>query len=60
MTIDNPAQHLVEVLKEREVPLTGDDVLWAFQSAKTKDDAERWVREYLAPNTLLTKDEAEL
>lgn len=60
MNTGNPAEHLVRVLRERDIPLTEDDVLWAFQSSQTKVDAEAWVREYLQPTNLLSKDEVEL
>ena len=53
-------ERLVEVLNARDIPLGHDDVQWAFESAKTKDDAMKWVTEYLDEPTLLTRDELEL
>jgi len=53
-------ERLIKVLKERDIPLGQDDVQWAFESVKTKDDIVRWVEEYLNEPTLLTKDELEM
>lgn len=48
---------LLHALEERNISLGSDDVAWAFESARTKDDAEAWVREYLKPACLLTSEE---
>ncbi|KAK8207453.1 hypothetical protein HDK77DRAFT_44067 [Phyllosticta capitalensis] len=55
-----PLDHLLSVLRERRIPLTRDDVQWAFESVKTRDDAIAWVDQYLQPNTLLSKEELDL
>ncbi|KAK7518378.1 uncharacterized protein IWZ02DRAFT_317461 [Phyllosticta citriasiana] len=52
--------HLLSVLRERRIPLTRDDVQWAFESVKTRDDAVAWVDQYLQQNTLLSKEELDL
>ncbi|KAK8159737.1 hypothetical protein IWX90DRAFT_516235 [Phyllosticta citrichinensis] len=52
--------HLLAVLRERRVPLTRDDVQWAFESVKTRDDAVAWVDQYLQQTTLLSKEELDL
>lgn len=52
--------HLLKVLDDRNAELSRDDVTWAFESAKTKDDVRSWVREYLSPATLLTQEELNL
>ncbi|KAK5119601.1 hypothetical protein LTR85_007430 [Meristemomyces frigidus] len=49
-------QHLLRVLDERDIPLGFDDIAWAFEGA-TRDEVETWVREYLSPSSLLTKEE---
>ena len=48
--------HLLRVLDERDTGLGRDDVAWAFESA-TRAESEEWVRTYLSPATLLTKEE---
>ncbi|KAF2098791.1 hypothetical protein NA57DRAFT_76030 [Rhizodiscina lignyota] len=51
---------LLRALKARDIALTRDDVQWAFDSPQTKDEITAWVREYLKPATLLSKDEVKL
>lgn len=51
---------LLRVLEERDLPFGADDVAWAFESSKTKESASSWVKEFLQPSTLLTKDELAL
>jgi len=48
--------HLLRVLDERDTGLGKEDVAWAFEPAK-KAESEEWVRTYLNPATLLTKEE---
>jgi hypothetical protein len=48
--------HLLRVLDERETGLGRDDVAWAFEPA-TRAESEEWVKTYLSPATLLTKEE---
>lgn len=50
-------QHLLHVLKERDVPLGVDDVAWAFENDSTKSAIQSWVREYTSPASLLTREE---
>lgn len=50
-------EHLLHVLKSRDIALGKDDVAWAFESAQTKDDIVSWSNEFLSPATLLTKEE---
>ena len=58
---DSPAlSTLLAALRDRRIPLTRDDVQWAFDSVKTHDEAVAWVQEYLQPNTLLTSEELQL
>jgi len=56
----SPLQHLLDVLSHRDIPLTSDDVAWAFSSPQTKGEIEAWVREYLSPDRLLTREELNL
>ena len=48
--------HLLRVLDERDTGLGRDDVAWAFEPA-TRAESEEWVKTYLTPATLLTKEE---
>jgi hypothetical protein len=56
----SPLQHLLVVLSDRNIPLTSDDVAWAFSSPQTKSDIEAWVHKYLSPDHLLTEEELKL
>lgn len=47
---------LLRVLDERDTGLGRDDVAWAFEPAR-KAESEEWVKTYLTPATLLTKEE---
>ncbi|GAB7326480.1 hypothetical protein MBLNU13_g10478t1 [Cladosporium sp. NU13] len=48
--------HLLRVLDERDTGLGREDVAWAFEPAK-RAESEEWVRTYLNPASLLTKEE---
>lgn len=48
--------HLLRVLDERDTGLGKEDVAWAFEPAK-RAESEDWVKTYLNPTTLLTKEE---
>lgn len=48
--------HLLRVLDDHDTGLAKEDVAWAFEPAK-KGESEDWVRTYLGPATLLTKEE---
>lgn len=60
MRDDESLNRLLAVLRERRIPLTRDDVQWAFESVKTQHDAASWVEEYLQSDTLLSKEELDL
>ncbi|KAK3705652.1 hypothetical protein LTR37_013260 [Vermiconidia calcicola] len=49
--------HLLRVLHLSGTGLNGDDVAWAFESAKTKDQMTTWVDTYLLPETFLAREE---
>ncbi|WPG99389.1 Hypothetical protein R9X50_00220300 [Acrodontium crateriforme] len=53
----NELLDLLQVLKERDIALTRDDVAWAFESSRTEKETRAWVREYLAEPCLLSKEE---
>lgn len=48
--------HLLRVLDERDTGLGKEDVAWAFEPAK-RAESEDWVKTFLSPATLLTKEE---
>ena len=60
MQPSDPLEHLLFVLGERDIPLSRDDVQWAFDAPNTKEAVVDWVNEYLGADTLLSKDELEL
>jgi hypothetical protein len=53
-------EHLLNALKERNIPVGAEDVAWAFASPKTRDEMISWVKEHLHDNNLLTADELDL
>ncbi|KAI9815562.1 MAG: hypothetical protein M1827_002696 [Pycnora praestabilis] len=55
-----PQARLLAVLRERDIPLTRDDVGWAFDSPQTNGQVTQWVQQYLGAETLLSKEELEL
>ncbi|KAI9875601.1 MAG: hypothetical protein M1830_008217 [Pleopsidium flavum] len=53
-------EYLLAVLREHEIPVTRDDVQWAFDAPNTKDTVVDWVKEHLGADTLLSKEELDL
>ncbi|RPB14029.1 hypothetical protein P167DRAFT_564213 [Morchella conica CCBAS932] len=61
--MDPPPQaqsHLLHELKSHHIPLTSDDVSWAFSNPKTAAPVTDWVERYLSHDTLLSLEEAEI
>lgn len=56
----DPLEHLLVVLRECDIPLSRDDVQWAFDAPSSREAVVEWVKEYLGADTLLSKDELEL
>ena len=52
--------HLLRALDDRNISLGRDDVEWAFESAGTNGDVQKWVQDYLSPDCLLSKEEFKL
>jgi hypothetical protein len=48
--------HLLRILDDHDTGLGKEDVAWAFEPAK-RAESEDWVKTYLNPATLLTKEE---
>ncbi|KAI9855618.1 MAG: hypothetical protein M1824_005945 [Vezdaea acicularis] len=53
-------QCLLAALRERDIPLTRNDVQWAFDSPKTSTEIIRYVQQHLGPDTLLSGEELTL
>jgi len=53
-------EDLLTVLRDREIPLGRDDVQWAFESSKARDEITLWTQEYLQKPSLLSKNELDL
>ncbi|KAI9832688.1 MAG: hypothetical protein M1819_004274 [Sarea resinae] len=60
MAEQSPLERLLQVLRERNIPLSRDDVAWAFDSPKTREEVTKWVTQYLGQETLLSKEELDL
>lgn len=52
--------HLLHELKSHNIPLTSDDVSWAFSNTKTAIPVTDWVERYLGHDTLVSLEEAEM
>ena len=59
-TTDHQLRHLLAVLGDRNIPLTRDNVQWAFESPKTRTLVGDWFEEHLGHDTLLTKEELDM
>ena len=60
MRDEEPFELLLRVLHERDIDLTEQDVKWAFDSPRSRDQVSEWVWNFLTPDNLLSKEEAEL
>ena len=60
MTTRESIQRIVTGLQERGFDITREDVGPTFDSSNTKDDAVKWVDEYLRRPTFISRDELEL
>lgn len=48
---------LLRVLDDRGIAIDPDDIAHAFADQSTQDDLASWVRQYLSPPNLLSKEE---
>ena len=48
---------LVDALQKREILITRDDIAWAFESPKTKDELVEFVCKYINDDNLLSLEE---
>lgn len=51
---------LTKILRDRDIPFDRDAIKSALKDPKSQTAIREWMEEYLAPETLLTKDEAAL
>ncbi|KAH0608398.1 uncharacterized protein H6S33_001532 [Morchella sextelata] len=51
---------LLRELESHQIPLTSDDVSWAFSNTKTAVPVTDWVERYLGKDTLVSLEEAEI
>jgi hypothetical protein len=49
---------LVKILRDRDIPFDRDGLKSAFKTPESQTAIRDWMREYLTPETLLTKEEA--
>lgn len=57
---EDPLQVFVKALRDHDLPYDREAIKSAFADPETQDAVRDWVDEYLSPETLLTKDEANL
>lgn len=60
MTEDVALGDLLDALRARQVPITRDDVRWAFSAKNSRQEAVDFVDQYLTAETLLSQDELDL
>ena len=51
---------LTKILRDRDIPFDRDAIKFALNDPESQTAVREWMKEYLAPETLLTKDEATL
>ncbi|TVY87763.1 hypothetical protein LAWI1_G003175, partial [Lachnellula willkommii] len=51
---------LTKILRDRDIPFDRDAIKSALKDPESQTAIREWMKEYLAPETLLTKDEAAL
>ncbi len=56
----DPLQVLVQALRDHDLPYDRDIINSAFADPGSQTAVQDWIEEYLSPETLLTKDEANL
>ncbi|PWW77901.1 hypothetical protein C7212DRAFT_362492 [Tuber magnatum] len=54
------SQKLLQALSAHEIPLGAEDVLWAFDNAKTADPVTQWIERYITDETLVSLEELEI
>lgn len=60
MTVDVALEDLLKALRARQVPITRDDVQWAFSAKNSRQQAVDFVDQYLTAETLLSRNELDL
>jgi hypothetical protein len=57
---DKPFDELIQILRDRDIPFDRDALKAAFRAPETRNAMQDWMKEFLTPATLLTKEEATL
>lgn len=57
---EDPLHILMRALRDHDLPCDREVIKSAFADPETQTAVQDWVDEYLSPETLLTKDEANL
>ncbi|EHK96979.1 hypothetical protein M7I_7304 [Glarea lozoyensis 74030] len=57
---DKSLEELVKILLDRDIPFDRDELRSAFKAPESRKAIQEWMQEYLTPETLLTKEEADL
>jgi hypothetical protein len=57
---EDPFNTLIGILRDRDVPYDRDALKSACNDPENQTAIREWIQEYLSPETLLTKDEANL
>jgi len=57
---DHFYNYLLEVLRDRDIPVDKDALKLAFNDPETQTAVRAWAEEYISPETILTKEEATL
>jgi hypothetical protein len=58
--VDGSVNSLIDILRERDVPYNRNEIKSAFDNPENQTAIRAWMNEYLSPETLLTKEEANL
>jgi len=57
---DDLFNDLTKILRDRDIPHDCDAIKSALNDSESQTAVREWMEEYLAPETLLSKDEATL
>lgn len=56
--VDNSLDILLTVLRDRDISYDRNALETAYNDPESQAAIQKWIQEYLTPETLLTKDEA--
>ncbi|KAI5811223.1 hypothetical protein DFH27DRAFT_532237 [Peziza echinospora] len=52
--------HIYDILTTHDIPITREDISWAFSSSKTAVEIDEYAEKYLGPECFLSLEEAEI